>query len=57
MFILGQKFALNEEKCVISTFLRSYKIHSIDKREDVKCVNELILRPHKGIHVTIEKRT
>lgn len=46
-----------EEKAIISSFLRKYKIKSVDKREDVKILTQLILRPDDGgIRVQIEKR-
>lgn len=53
---IGQKFALNEEKSVLSSIFRNYRVTSVDSREDVKIISELILRPHNGINVTIEKR-
>lgn len=53
---IGQKFAAYEEKVVLSTILRNFRIRSVDKRNDVKMINELVLRPIGGINVTLEKR-
>ncbi|XP_037040611.1 cytochrome P450 4C1-like [Bradysia coprophila] len=53
---IGQKFAMNEEKSVLSSIFRNYRVTSVDSRENVKIVSELILRPLNGISVTIEKR-
>lgn len=53
---IGQKFALMEEKVVLSTLLRNYKFESVDKREDLVLMSELILRPKAGIRLKISKR-
>jgi cytochrome P450 family 4 len=53
---IGQKFAMLEEKTVLSYILRHYKLHSLDNREDIKLISELILRPQDGIHLTITPR-
>jgi len=53
---IGQKFALLEEKSVISSVLRNYKIEAIDRREDLTLLGELILRPKHGLRVKITKR-
>jgi len=34
-----------EEKTVLSYMLRHYRIQSLDRREDMKLVADLILRP------------
>ncbi|XP_067002018.2 cytochrome P450 4C1 isoform X2 [Anabrus simplex] len=53
---IGQKFALLEEKVVISTIIRNYRVRSLDKREDLTLMSELILRPQDGIRVTLKPR-
>ena len=53
---IGQKFAMLEEKTVLSYMLRHYRLQSLDRREDMKLVAELILRPENGIRVTITPR-
>lgn len=53
---IGQKFALLEEKSVLSAVLRNYKIEAIDRREDLTLLGELILRPKDGLRVKITRR-
>ncbi|XP_061394743.1 cytochrome P450 4c3-like [Musca vetustissima] len=53
---IGQKFAILEEKAVISTVLRNYKIEAVDRREDLTLLGELILRPKDGLRVKITRR-
>ncbi|KAJ4433398.1 Cytochrome P450 4C1 [Periplaneta americana] len=53
---IGQKFALLEEKTVLSYILRNYEVTSLDKRQDVNLMTELVLRPEKGINVSIKPR-
>ncbi|XP_069699703.1 cytochrome P450 4C1-like [Periplaneta americana] len=53
---VGQKFALLEEKTVLSYMLRNFKWSSLDEVEDIKLVAELVLRPENGIRLKITKR-
>lgn len=53
---IGQKFAILEEKAVLSTVLRKYKIEAVDRREDLTLLGELILRPKNGLRVKITPR-
>lgn len=53
---IGQKFALMEEKVVLSTIFRSFRVKAMNKREEVEVLSELISRPEGGIHVMLEKR-
>jgi cytochrome P450 family 4 len=53
---IGQKFALLEEKTVLSCILRHYKLCSLDKREEMKLVGDLILRPENGVRLTLSLR-
>lgn len=53
---IGQKFALLEEKTVLSTLIRHYRVESLDNPQDVKLLPELVLRPENGIRVKIQKR-
>uniref|UniRef100_U5EWR0 Putative cytochrome n=1 Tax=Corethrella appendiculata TaxID=1370023 RepID=U5EWR0_9DIPT len=53
---IGQKFALLEEKSLLSGVIRNYKIKSVQKREDVHICSEMIARPYEGIKVLLEKR-
>jgi cytochrome P450 family 4 len=54
---IGQKFALLEEKTVLSYVLRHYRVRSLDTRKNNNPVMELVLRPEKGIRLIITPRT
>ncbi|XP_068216286.1 cytochrome P450 4C1-like isoform X1 [Palaemon carinicauda] len=53
---IGQKFALMEEKIVLSSILRKFKVGSDVRREDLKLLGELILRPENGNVVQLTPR-
>lgn len=53
---IGQKFALLEEKSVISAVLRNYRIEALERREDLVLLGELILRPKDGLRVKLTAR-
>jgi cytochrome P450 family 4 len=53
---IGQKFALLEEKTVLSYILRHYELRSLDNREDITLLRELVLRTEKGIRLTVTCR-
>lgn len=53
---IGQKFAILEEKCVISSIIRRYKVEAVDRREDLTLLGELILRPKSGLRVKLTRR-
>lgn len=53
---IGQKFAILEEKVIISSVLRKYIIEAVDRREDLTLLGELILRPKDGLAIKIHKR-
>ena len=54
---LGQKFALMEEKVILSSILRNYHITSLDKRDELMLRGELILRPRDGIRLRMSPKT
>ncbi|GFG30378.1 hypothetical protein Cfor_12948 [Coptotermes formosanus] len=53
---IGQRFAMLEEKVVLSSVLRRLRLESLDKREEVPLLLELILRPQNGIRIKISPR-
>ncbi|KAB7506176.1 Cytochrome P450 4C1 [Armadillidium nasatum] len=53
---IGQKFALMEEKVILSTFLRNFRVESTQNVQDLNLVGELILRPEKETLVKIYSR-
>ncbi|XP_048504921.1 uncharacterized protein LOC105688649 [Athalia rosae] len=48
---IGQKFALLEQKIVLTAILRSWRVKSHLKFEDAKMYSEFILRPQDGIKI------
>ena len=53
---IGQKFALMEEKVMLSSILRKFNIIARQKREELEEDFEIILRSRNGIVVTLEPR-
>lgn len=54
---IGQKFAVYEEKSILSSIVRNYRFKAaVDKMDDVDKIFELILRPIDGIPLVFEKR-
>jgi len=53
---IGQKFASMEEKVLLSYVLRNYRVISHDDRESLAMDGDLILRPSKALHFTLQKR-
>jgi len=53
---IGQRFALLEEKSIISTIIRNFKITSTQKRDEIKLLQELVLRSFNGIDLQLERR-
>ncbi|GAA6102021.1 cytochrome P450 4V2, partial [Tachysurus ichikawai] len=51
-----QRFALMEEKVILASILRSFNIVSCQKRDELKPHGDLILRPEKGIWITLQRR-
>ena len=50
---IGQNFAKNEEKVILSKFIKNFRFTSVDK--EVPLSPELILRPVGGIKVKLQK--
>ncbi|KAM6150090.1 cytochrome P450 4V2 [Erethizon dorsatum] len=53
---IGQKFAVMEEKTILSCILRRFWVESNQKREELGLSGELILRPNNGIWITLKRR-
>ncbi|XP_053335497.1 cytochrome P450 4V2 isoform X2 [Clarias gariepinus] len=53
---IGQRFALMEEKVILASILRSFDVVSRQKRDELKPLGELVLRPEQGIWITLERR-
>ncbi|XP_015421024.1 PREDICTED: cytochrome P450 4V2 [Myotis davidii] len=53
---IGQRFAMMEEKVVLSWILRHFWVESTQKREELGVAGELILRPTNGIWIKLKRR-
>ncbi|XP_042211264.1 cytochrome P450 4C1-like isoform X1 [Homarus americanus] len=53
---IGQKFAIMEEKILLSSILRKFRAESVTRREDLRLLGELILRPENGNTVKLFPR-
>ncbi|XP_042883728.1 cytochrome P450 4c3-like isoform X2 [Penaeus japonicus] len=53
---IGQKFAQIEEKIVLSNIMRKFRVESTVRREDLRILGELILRPEDGNFVKLFPR-
>ncbi|XP_049837545.1 cytochrome P450 4C1-like isoform X2 [Schistocerca gregaria] len=53
---IGQKFAIFEEKTVLSYILRNFRVETVEKLEDLKLIGELVLRPFKGVFLRLTPR-
>ncbi|XP_070544565.1 cytochrome P450 4V2-like [Ptychodera flava] len=53
---IGQKFAMFEEKVVLSSILRNFTMETTQTRDELEPVGELILRPQDGIRVKVTSR-
>ncbi|RCN25993.1 hypothetical protein ANCCAN_28289 [Ancylostoma caninum] len=53
---IGQKFALLEEKAVLSWIFRRYHVETKDPFPENRPIPELILRPSNGVRVKLTKR-
>lgn len=54
---IGQKFALIEEKVLLSSILRRFQLEAKQSCNDLHLVGELILRPRDGIWIELHHRT
>ena len=53
---IGQRFAMLEEKVILSQLLRNFTVTSHDRRENVRMVGDLILRPAKPLNICLSER-
>lgn len=53
---IGQKFAMMEQKIVIAKIIRRFYLKSVDPRDKLVIVGEMILRSLNGLRVVITKR-
>jgi len=53
---IGQKFAMLEEKVLVSSVLRNFNLKTTVPLEELKLLPEVVLKPFNGIRVSITKR-
>uniref|UniRef100_A0A915EHQ1 Cytochrome P450 n=1 Tax=Ditylenchus dipsaci TaxID=166011 RepID=A0A915EHQ1_9BILA len=53
---IGQRFAILEEKAMLCWILRTFRVVSIKRRDQVRHKTELILRPVGGLPISLEPR-
>ncbi|KAF8763959.1 Cytochrome P450 4V2 like protein [Argiope bruennichi] len=53
---LGQRFAMLEIKILLSSILRRYKMRSLDPRDKVHTLAEMVLRPSNGLRIQVRRR-
>ncbi|EPQ05806.1 Cytochrome P450 4V3 [Myotis brandtii] len=53
---IGQRFAMMEEKVILSCILRHFWVECNQKREELGLAGELILRPTNGIWIKLKRR-
>ena len=51
------RFAMMEEKVIMSSILRKYQLRTTLKAADIPLLAEVILRPKNGLQISIEKRS
>ncbi|XP_064097711.1 cytochrome P450 4C1-like [Macrobrachium nipponense] len=54
---IGQKFAMMEEKVILSKILRNFRVESTTRREDLVVSADLIVRPEHGNFVKLYPRS
>ena len=53
---IGQRFAMLEEKVILSKLLQSFVITSHDKRENIGMNSDLVLTPSKPLNISLTER-
>ena len=53
---IGQKFAMMEQKMVIAKIVHNFHLHSVDPRDKLVIVGEMILRSLNGLKMVFTKR-
>lgn len=46
-----------EEKIILASVLRRFKVEALDKPSEITVMSELILRPRDGIRLRLSHRT
>lgn len=54
---IGQKFAMNELKVILTKVLLNYNIRSLEDRSDIVMTNVIVSRPLNGIRIELTNRS
>lgn len=54
---IGQKFALLEQKIVVSKIIRNFEVEAVDQRDKLYIVGEMVLRTRNGLKLFVRERT
>ncbi|CAN8020266.1 unnamed protein product [Ixodes persulcatus] len=54
---IGQKFAMLQENVILANILRKYKLKSLNQRDEVELVAEIVLRPKTGLRIKFIPRS
>ncbi|CAH1251095.1 CYP4V2 [Branchiostoma lanceolatum] len=53
---VGQKFALAEEKVLLSSIFRRFRVETTQQRDDLMPMGDVVLRPKNGVRVKLHRR-
>jgi cytochrome P450 family 4 len=56
MNVLGQKFAMMEQKVILANIFRNFHVQVKDHRDEIVLMNEVVLRPRDGIRLHLTPR-
>lgn len=54
---IGQKFAMQEQKVVLAKIMRNFSLHSVEPRDKILMVSEMVLRSENGIKMILTPRS
>nr|XP_022906467.1 cytochrome P450 4C1-like isoform X2 [Onthophagus taurus] len=54
---IGQKFAMYEEKTLLASILKAYEVISVDKRESINIIPQIVLKSENPFKIALRKRT
>ncbi|KAK9744567.1 Cytochrome P450 [Popillia japonica] len=53
---IGQKFAMYEEKTILASIIKNFKVTALETPESITVTADLILRPLNGVPIKLERR-
>lgn len=52
----GQRFAMMEEKIILAQIIRNFEIVSLDNRDEIIKMSELVLKPKHNLRIKFKPR-